>query len=275
TNKWSIWQSSALFVLRLAQDLEPDELALLGAMLEDKGETYLSVVLGKEAVSRGVMLPRSYFPVHPLAQTDLPVSPELALAIARRESEFNFTVGSPVGALGLMQLMPATAREVAEGLGLPYTSAMLTDGWQYNAQLGSAYLAELTQTFGESPVMIAAGYNAGPSRPRSWMAQRGDPRAGAVDIVDWIEHIPFNETRNYVMRVAESLPIYRARLTGQTGLVHFSALLIGAPPFIRPQARPSPAERAAVEAERLADEQRVFAPLTALRPLARPEVEPG
>ena len=157
--------------------------------------------------------------------------------IARRESEFNIGVGSPVGALGLMQLMPATAEEVSGWLGLPYSRAKLTTDWRYNAQLGTRYLAYLQETFGQSPVMISAGYNAGASRPRTWMAERGDPRIGQADVVDWIEHIPFTETRNYVMRVSESLPVYRARLTGETGPVNFTDLLNGKPPHVRPQAR--------------------------------------
>ena len=85
--------------------------------------------------------------------------------------------------------------------------------------------------------MISAGYNAGASRPRTWMAERGDPRIGQADVVDWIEHIPFTETRNYVMRVSESIPVYRARLTGETGPVRFSDILNGKPPHVRPQAR--------------------------------------
>ncbi|MDX1782391.1 MAG: transglycosylase SLT domain-containing protein, partial [Thalassovita sp.] len=84
--------------------------------------------------------------------------------------------------------------------------------WSYNAMLGSAYLATLSERFNGNILMVAAGYNAGPNRPENWMTQYGDPRSGAVDVIDWIEFIPFRETRNYVMRVAESLPVYRARL---------------------------------------------------------------
>jgi soluble lytic murein transglycosylase len=96
----------------------------------------------------------------------------------------------------------------------------------------------LEEMFGTSPVLIAAGYNAGPGRPRQWMGSRGDIRDADVDVVDWIEHIPFAETRIYVMRVSESIPIYRARLTGITGPVEFTSILKGAPPHIRPRLRP-------------------------------------
>lgn len=229
---------AVLFVAALAQSLEREELGQLGDMLMARDEPWLTVLVGKTAVARGIVIPAHYFPVHDLAQMDLPVEASLALSIARRESEFNFTVGSPVGALGLMQLMPATAEEVAGQMGLSYSRGRLTADWRYNAQLGSQYLADLTEMFGDSPVMIAAGYNAGPSRPRTWMAERGDPRRGNVDVIDWIEAIPFTETRNYVMRVTESIPVYEARLSGQVGPVRFMDLLLGVPAMVRPVMRP-------------------------------------
>ncbi len=121
-----------------------------------------------------------------------------------------------------MQLMPATAREMAKELGLPYSRARLTDDPLYNARLGSGYLAKLIEEFGENYVLVSVGYNAGPHRARTWVEARGDPRYGQVDVVDWIEHIPFRETRNYVMRVTESLPVYRARLTGEVAPIRLS-----------------------------------------------------
>ena len=232
---------AVMFIAELAQTLDRTSLGQLGDMLTAREEPWLTVLVGKTAVTRDILIPAHYFPLHPLADMDLPVSDALALSIARRESEFNHTVGSPVGALGLMQLMPGTAQEVAGELDLPYSRARLTADWPYNAVLGSRYLANLTETFGHSPVMIAAGYNAGPSRPRTWMTQRGDPRRGEADVIDWIESIPFTETRNYVMRVTESMPVYEARLTGQVGPVRFMELLVGAPPMIRPRARPDDA----------------------------------
>ncbi|SMY08382.1 lytic transglycosylase domain-containing protein [Flavimaricola marinus] len=228
-----------LFVTAQGRSFDRVGLAQLGAMLTEMDEPFFTLVVGKNAAARGIVLPAIYFPVHPLAEMDLPVEPALALSIARRESEFNFVVGSPVGALGLMQLMPGTAEEVAGELDLPYSRARLTSDWVYNATLGARYLANLEEQFGKSPVMIAAGYNAGPSRPSTWMTQRGDPRKGEVDVIDWIEHIPFTETRNYVMRVTESIPVYRARLSGETGPLLFTQLLNGAVPFIRPVARPT------------------------------------
>ncbi|TNF64523.1 MAG: lytic transglycosylase domain-containing protein, partial [Rhodobacteraceae bacterium] len=147
--------------------------------------------------------------------------------IARRESEFDPKVVSPVGALGLMQVMPGTAKMMAGKLGLAYEPGRLTADPDYNARLGSAYLAELVAEFGPVPVLVAAGYNAGPGRPRRWIGELGDPRGGTVDVIDWIESIPFTETRNYVMRVAESLPVYRARLGRPDAVPRLSQELIG------------------------------------------------
>ncbi|MEJ6396903.1 lytic transglycosylase domain-containing protein [Yoonia sp. 208BN28-4] len=225
------------FVAQLGRTLDADGVGRFGAWLQDNDESYYAVLLGKAAALRGVVVPSVYFPLHDMTQMDLPVPMSLALSIARRESEFNTGAGSPVGAQGLMQLMPATAREVSNGLALPYTKARLTSDWEYNAILGAQYLAGLRDQFGYSPVQMAAGYNAGPSRPLRWMDERGDPRLGEVDVVDWIEHIPFRETRNYAMRVTESIPVYEARLNGLSGPVQFRALLIGAKPLIRPRAR--------------------------------------
>jgi soluble lytic murein transglycosylase len=186
-------------------------------MLEQAGDPHLQVMLGKAAAQRTIVIPRHYYALHPMIQADLPVSMEMALAIARRESEFDPSVTSPVGARGLMQLMPATAREMARKVGDTDNIAGRLGDWDYNAKLGSAYLAQLVDQFSGNVLMMSAGYNAGPSRPERWARQFGDPRDDATDVVDWIEHIPFRETRNYVQRVAESLPIYRARL-GQTPL---------------------------------------------------------
>lgn len=243
------------FFAALGRSLEGEALAQVGAALDDMDEQYYTLLLGKTAVANGTLVPSIYHPLHDLAALDLPVDPALALSVARRESEFNIGIGSPAGALGLMQLMPATAEEVAGFLELPYERARLTTDWEYNATLGAKYLDVLQDEFGPTPVLIAAGYNAGPSRPNIWMDERGDPRLGEMDVIDWIEHIPFRETRNYVMRVTESIPIYQARLSGQTGPIAFTEMLVGQKPLLRPIARPIPE------------------PTPAIRPLARPVEE--
>ncbi|MEL6510249.1 MAG: lytic transglycosylase domain-containing protein [Pseudomonadota bacterium] len=227
------------FLTHLADILPADQLPALGAFAVAKNRPHIAVMIGKRAARRAIVIPQAYFALHPLAEMDLPAPKALSLAIARRESEFDPIVTSSAGARGLMQLMPRTAQAVARDQGMAFRSARLLSDWQYNARLGSAYLAELIADFGDSPVIVAAGYNAGPGRPKSWMDRFGDPRKGEIDIIDWIEHIPFRETRNYVMRVTESLPVYRARLTGVTGQISFTKELIGEIPLRRPQARPA------------------------------------
>lgn len=215
------------FWVHLAETQERTSLGQMGQMAQDLKSPHIAVMLGKRMVRQGVTLPGPYYPLHDLRKSRLPIPPEMALAIARRESEFDSVVVSGAGARGLMQLMPNTARQVAGALNLNYKKSRLTSDPVYNATLGSAYLAGLARDFKGNVIMIAAGYNAGPSRPTRWMKDRGDPRSGGMDIIDWIEHIPFNETRNYVMRVAESLPVYRARLGKKPLPIPFSHELVG------------------------------------------------
>ena len=201
------------FVVHLGASMNRTELRQFAQILKELQEPHLQVMLGKAGARRGIILPGPYYALHPLAQKPLPVPAELALAIARRESEFDPIVVSGAGAQGLMQVMPGTARDVARDLGLDHDPARVLSDWEYNTTLGSAYLAQMAEQFDGNIIMVAAAYNAGPARPQQWIERFGDPRLpGAMDITDWIEHIPFRETRNYVMRVSESLPIYRARL---------------------------------------------------------------
>lgn len=237
------------FLRHLTESLTRDEIGSLGRFLSSVDEPHLAVMVGKEAAQRGIVVTAAYYPVIDLGVPDLPVPRELALAIARRESEFDPVVMSGVGARGLMQLMPGTAKDVATYLELPYSKDRLISDPAYNARLGTAYLDELMAIFDGNIVMVSAGYNAGPGRPLRWMDEAGDPRLGEGDIVDWIEHIPFDETRNYVMRVAESLPVYRARLSGQVEPLRLTEELVGMPghrrqaqkgTIIRPRARRVP-----------------------------------
>ena len=200
------------FFAHLVESLDAAEAATLGDLILKIGEPHIAVLVAKRAAQNGMVIPRAYFPVVDLGQESLPVSEELALSIARRESEFDPSVSSHVGAGGLMQLMPGTAQDVTRSLGIGYSRDRLFEDPSYNARLGTAYLAGLERRFGQNPVLVSTGYNAGPGRPMQWMDARGDPRDPEVDVVDWIEMIPFDETRNYAMRVAESLPVYRARL---------------------------------------------------------------
>lgn len=240
-----------VFLTHLAESLSKDDVGRLAAFVLAENQPHLAVMIAKRVAQKGVVVPFAYYPVADLGLSTMPVPAELALAIARRESEFDPEVMSGVGARGLMQLMPATAREVARYLEIPYSRDRLIADPVYNARIGTAYLDELMALFDGNTLMVAAGYNAGPGRPLRWMEERGDPRRGEIDVIDWIEHIPFDETRNYVMRVAESLPIYRARLSGQAGRIGLSAELIAMPghqrkavrgviALSRPRPRPTP-----------------------------------
>jgi soluble lytic murein transglycosylase len=173
-----------------------------------------AIRIAKKAARAGFVLRGYYYPLTPLAKMGGPVEPALAMAIARQESELNPEAISPVGARGLMQLMPATARKVSRTEGLKYSRSRLTGDWRYNATLGQAYLADRLAAYDGSLAMAAASYNAGPARVRRWVKDRGDPRTADVDWIDWIETIPFRETRNYVQRVLEGVQIYRTRIAG-------------------------------------------------------------
>ncbi|MBU2980531.1 lytic transglycosylase domain-containing protein [Lentibacter algarum] len=215
------------FILKIGEDADRKTLGQLGNFALDIGAPHLAVMLGKASVKRGITLPAHYYALHPMQNMHFPVPVEMSLAIARRESEFDPSVASGAGALGLMQLMPPTAAEVAGELGHDHVPSRVLNDWRYNAELGSAYLAKLAERYDGNVIMMAAAYNAGPSRPDGWMNERGDPRQGVIDVIDWIESIPFDETRNYVMRVAESLPVYRARLGDAALPVPFSKELVG------------------------------------------------
>lgn len=199
------------FLWRLNEDAGSPGLRRLAAELaRDIGRTELAVALSRRAALRGtVLLDTGY----PLLGTDIPadVEPALVHALIRQESNFNATIRSSAGAVGLMQILPSTAKIVARQVGVPHRPADL-DTADYNVRLGSAYLEDLVETFGGSYPLALAGYNAGPGRPARWVREFGDPRRAEVDMIDWIEMIPFAETRNYVQRVMESVQVYRHRL---------------------------------------------------------------
>jgi len=210
------------FMTHLAETAGPEGQRQLAGLALRLGEPHVALRIAKVAAGQGNVMMAAYFPVTDLAQAEHPVPAELVMSIARRESEFDPGVASGAGALGLMQLMPRTAEAMAAKLEVAYSGTSLTTDPAYNAKLGAAYLAHLVEEFGPNPVLVSAAYNAGPSRAHRWVSERGDPRSAGVDVVDWIEMIPFRETRNYVMRVTESLPVYRARLSGRTGPLRLS-----------------------------------------------------
>lgn len=215
------------FLLHLGEGLDETGLAQLADMTLAWNEPHLAVLVAKQAAERGLILPHAYYPVPEFVPDGLKVSRALALSIARRESEFDPAARSSADARGLMQVLPGTAKLMASKLGKPFDASKLTSDPAYNVTMGSAYLAEMAEEFGPSIALIASGYNAGPGRPRRWIGEFGDPRRADVDVVDWVETIPFAETRTYVMRVAEGVVIYRAKLKGAVGPVRITDELKG------------------------------------------------
>jgi soluble lytic murein transglycosylase len=197
---------------------DPREIELLSALARENGYPRSAVRSAKAGLFRGVVAPNAAYPVVALPSGAVgPNRPDPAFvhAIIRQESEFNPLAVSSAGARGLMQLMPATARATARMEGLPYELGRLTSDPAYNMHLGSAHLQDLLDEFGGSYILTAAAYNAGGGRARQWIAEYGDPRSPSTDAVDWIEMIPFSETRNYVQRVIENLEVYRHRISGR------------------------------------------------------------
>ncbi|MEO0393205.1 MAG: lytic transglycosylase domain-containing protein [Pseudomonadota bacterium] len=164
--------------------------------------------------------PRLEFRTEPVLET------ALVHAIIRQESGFNPLAHSRVGALGLMQLMPATANQVAREQNLRHNTAWLLSKPDHNVRLGTHYLSDMIERYNGSYVLAIAAYNAGPGRVDEWIDTYGDPRTRAVDVIDWIERIPFRETRNYVQRVLEANQVYRARMAGGVAPVTLDADLL-------------------------------------------------
>ena len=130
--------------------------------------------------------------------------------VIQHESGGRVAVVSPKGARGLMQLMPGTAREMAQELNLHYSEQRLTRDGEYNKQLGTAYLDKLLKRYDGATALAVAAYNAGPGRVDEWLKSNGDPRKGTISVSQWVERIPFKETRNYTRSILADL--------GQTGV---------------------------------------------------------
>ncbi|MEX1107878.1 MAG: lytic transglycosylase domain-containing protein, partial [Dongiaceae bacterium] len=207
---------SRSFFLRMAERFESSaDLRLLAELGNSIRRDDYMVTVAKIARTKGTEMLDYLYPVRTLPAGS-PAEDALVLAIMRQESVFALDAVSSAGARGLMQLMPATAKHVAGKMGIAYEESLLTRDGDYNIRLGSAYVSELLDRYGGSYILAIAAYNAGPARVSEWIAEYGDPRGNDVDIVDWIELIPFSETRNYVQRVLENLQIYRHRLHGTT-----------------------------------------------------------
>jgi soluble lytic murein transglycosylase len=206
-------QHSKVFLLHLADSANnPTQFSMLAALAERNGRIDLGIAVAKRAIAAGTPLMIHGYPVIAMPAGGN-TEPALLFAIVRQESAFEVDAISPAGARGLMQLMPATASAMAGKLGEPFSMPRLTTDGLYNIDLGRGYLQQLIEDFGGSYALAIASYNAGPGRIRQWLAEYGDPRGGKIDMVDWIETIPIDETRIYVQRVLENLQVYR----GQNG----------------------------------------------------------
>lgn len=210
-------QITPSFFFALARRLnDPAEIVLLAELAIRSGQQAVSVRLSKIAFNRDMPLGDYALPIGVIPKFErLGDGVNLALlhALSRQESEFNADARSPAGARGLMQLMPATARRVAREYKVKFRTSRLNDP-AYNVQLGEAHLCDLIERYNGSYFLALVAYNAGPGRVREWIRYFGDPRDPGVDPIDWIESIPFTETRNYVMKIMESLQLYRSRLYG-------------------------------------------------------------
>ena len=198
---------------------DPDQLRAIAAMAADCGRSHLGLAAIRAASGRGTFLAREAFPLPRLAafweQGEDAPEPALLMAVARQESMLDPAARSPAGALGLMQLMPDTAADMARALSLPFALRALIADPQLNVRLGSSYLRQQLDRFTGETALALAAYNAGPRRVDAWLALHGDPRGGdRYRLIDWIELIPFAETRNYVQRVLEGQAMYRAILAG-------------------------------------------------------------
>jgi soluble lytic murein transglycosylase len=193
---------------------DPNEVALLGQLAETRGDFTLALQIGKFAANRDLPVDSVAFStaIFPTDTRSDHVELALVYAVARQESSFNVAAVSSAGALGLMQILPGTARDMARYVGLPFSESRLTTDAEYNAILGGAFLGTLVDRYDGNVLLALVAFNAGPGRADQWIETYGDPRSANVDPIDWIERIPFDETRNYVQRVLENLQVYRARL---------------------------------------------------------------
>jgi soluble lytic murein transglycosylase len=190
------------------------------------GDAPTVLAIGRQATARGFAVEQHAFPTFGVPRYEpLPGSEDKAMvyAIARQESAFNAKAISTADARGLMQMLPSTAARTASRFKVPFSSDRLISDPGYNAMLGAAHLGELMEETKGSVVMAFASYNAGGHRVREWVNAFGDPRRPDVDVVDWVERIPFYETRHYVQKIMENLQAYRARFSDNR-----SALLIKA-----------------------------------------------
>ncbi|MBT3931281.1 MAG: lytic transglycosylase domain-containing protein [Rhodospirillaceae bacterium] len=192
-----------------------DERLLVAQLANEVDRPREAVRAAKRANQLDNIIGAAGYPLWPLPKRDANAQLEdaLVLSVIRQESGFDRAAISRAGARGMMQLMPATAQQIAKGLSEPYSRSRLLTDPGYNIRLGGGYLAQMLKRFDGSAPLALAAYNAGPHRVVRWVKEFGDPRTGDIQMLDWIETIPFSETRNYVQRVLEAVPVYRHLLS--------------------------------------------------------------
>jgi soluble lytic murein transglycosylase len=196
-------------------------LAAIGDVAARNNDARAMLLLGKAALARGLPLDHYAFPTigMPNYRTIGPSAEKsLVYAIARQESAFNPKAISKARAMGLMQVTPGTGRAIAKKHGVAFNERKLLSDPAFNVQLGAAELGGLLADVRGSYILTFVGYNAGRGRVREWIDRYGDPRDPKVDPIDWVERIPFTETRNYVQRIMENLQVYRIRFGGGDAL---------------------------------------------------------
>ena len=205
----------------MGENGDPDALVGLGELASRNGDARGMLLLGKAALNRGLPFDFYAYPVSgipPFKSIGPEVEQSIVFAIARQESAFNPNVVSPANAYGLMQVTPDAGKYVCKKYGASFDIGRLKTDPVYNAALGAAELGGLIEDYRGSYIMTFAAYNAGRGSVKKWIERYGDPRDPKVDAVDWVELIPFSETRNYVQRIMENLQVYRARFGGGTRL---------------------------------------------------------
>jgi soluble lytic murein transglycosylase len=220
------WQDQTQFLRTLSASavLSDSDHLLIAQLGTQVGRMDLGVMAERAAKPESASdYVRSGFPTLPVPQ-DIANSFSFIHGIMRQESQFDRQAVSGAGARGMMQLMPGTAREQADKLGLPYDFMRLTADPGYNMELGAAYFGRIMDMFSGNYVLAIAAYNAGPGNVRKWIAQYGDPRSGGVDVVDWIENIPFGETRGYVQNVLANVVVYDTVNPSRAGQANLNRL---------------------------------------------------
>ncbi len=211
------------FVSDLAEESgDPAVIAGLGKLTRRYNDAQAMLLVGKAALARGLPMDVYAYPdigVPNYSAVGPQVERCIVYSIVRTESGFDQSDASAAKAVGLMQVTPGAAQDTAKRFGVSYDWKRLVSDPVYNMQMGAAEISGLLKDYRGSYILTFAGYNAGRGRVEQWMAQHGDPRDPKVDAVDWVERIPFSETRNYVQRVMENLQIYRARFGASTATV--------------------------------------------------------